>query len=113
VWSPGGGTAGAVHRGGCNVDLAKTDPPERSERAIWVDGAPTEPEPVRFDGLEGIRFADGTELRFIAESERARDDNLLLVRSKYRHLFGSFSGALPGLELESALGVMESHQALW
>ena len=71
------------------------------------------PTRCSFDGLQGVDFADGSRLRFGSESERARDDNLLLVRSRYRHRFGSFEGALPGIELAAGLGVMEEHSAVW
>jgi hypothetical protein len=37
----------------------------------------------------------------------------MLIRSRYRQPFGSFSGSLDGIELESGLGVMEFHEARW
>ena len=89
------------------------DPPERSERGIWLDGAPHEPRPVAFSGLEAIEFADGARLLFESESERARNDNLLVFRSRYRHRFGTFSGSLEGIELSEGFGVMEAHEAVW
>ena len=89
-------------------------PAERSERAIWIDGEPSEPGPVEFDGLEAIVFDDGARLDFEAEAERRRDENKLLMRYSYRQPFGTFSGSLPGgLALESGLGVMEHHDARW
>ena len=84
-----------------------------SERAVWVDGEPVEPDPVSFDGLAGVGFAGGGRLSFAPGSERARDDNFLVFRSSYRHLFGDFSGSLNGIELSEGLGVMEQHDALW
>ena len=89
------------------------DPPANSERGIWVDGEPSEPQRVSFDGLGAVEFSGGETLAFEAGSERARDDNLLLVRSRYRHLFGDFRGSLDGIELAEGLGVMEQHDALW
>ena len=68
---------------------------------------------MRFDGLDGVRFADGSRLDFEAGAERSRDDNFLLVRSSYRHRFGTFGGSLDGIELAAGRGVMESHDALW
>jgi hypothetical protein len=54
------------------------------------------------------------ELRFAAEAERRRHENLLLVRSRYRQPFGTFSGALPGgSRLASGWGVMEDHDVNW
>ena len=35
---------------GWNLVAGINDPPERSERAIWIDGEPFEPGPVEFDG---------------------------------------------------------------
>jgi hypothetical protein len=75
-----------------------------------VDGRPTEVDPVTF-APDLSRVGD---LAFSAEVERARHDNLLLIRSSYRQPFGTFSGQLPdGTELASGYGVMEVHDALW
>jgi hypothetical protein len=112
-WSAGVGTAADGRSVAWNLVEGINDPPERSERAIWLDGEPHEPAPVRFDGLEAIRFAAGSRLDFEGGAERSRDDNFLLVRSSYRHRFGSFSGSLDGVELREGRGVMESHDALW
>ena len=61
VWSwsagrraPDGRPVGRLEPGDAN------DPPERSERAIWVDGEPLEPGPVSFDGLDAVTFDDGS-----------------------------------------------------
>jgi hypothetical protein len=89
------------------------DPPRDSERSIWLDGQPAEPDPVGFSELDAIEFGDGARLEFSGESERARDDNLLLFRSTYRHRFGTFNGSLDGVEVGEGFGVMESHEALW
>lgn len=89
------------------------DPPRGSERAIWVDGEPSEPPPVRFRGIDGIDLGDAGALDFVPESDHARSDNYLLIRSRYRHRFGSFAGTLGGLTLASGLGVMEEHDARW
>ena len=113
MWSAGVGEAADGRSVAWNLVTGINDPPAGSERAIWVDGEPTEPAPVVFDGLDGIRFDDGSRLAFTAESERSRNDNLLLIRSRYRHLFGTFSGSLGGVELARAMGVMEEHSALW
>jgi hypothetical protein len=112
-WSAGVGTAADGRAVAWNLVEGINDPPERSERAIWVDGDPYEPAAVRFDGLDGVRFAEGSRLDFSAGAERARDDNFLLVRSTYRHRFGTFSGSFDGIDLAEGRGVMESHTALW
>jgi hypothetical protein len=113
MWSAGVGSATDGRALAWNLVSGINDPPSASERAIWVDGEPAEPAPVRFEGTEAIEFAGGARIEFAAESERARDDNLLILRSRYRHLFGTFSGSLDGIPLERGLGVMEEHSALW
>ena len=89
---------------------------------MWVEGEPHECAPVRFsEDLSEIACEDGARLRFSAEAERARRENLLIVRSEYRAPFGTFAGTLPGrlgaagapLELERGLGVVEHHRARW
>jgi hypothetical protein len=112
-WSAGVGRARDGRAVAWNLVAGINDPPRRSERSIWVEGTPSEPVPVSFTGLDSVEFADGARLSFGAESERSRDDNLLLIRSRYRHRFGTFSGSLDGIELEQAFGVMEEHEAVW
>lgn len=112
-WSAGVGSAADGRALAWNLVEGINDPPARSERAVWVEGEPHEPAPVSFEGLAAVRFAAGPALAFAAESERAHDENFLLVRSRYSHRFGSFSGALDGIELAAGLGVMEQHDALW
>lgn len=112
-WSAGVGRGADGSALAWNLVTGINDPPERSERAIWVDGVPREPRPVEFDDLDGIRFADGGEVAFAQRAERARNENLIVLRSRYAHRFGEFSGSLDGIELESGLGVMERHEALW
>jgi hypothetical protein len=114
-WSAGVGTAADGTPLAWNLVSGINDPPSGSERAVWVDGTPHEAGPVEFDpDLRRIRAADGSELRFDAEAERARRENLLLVSSDYRAPFGTFAGSLPGgIELASGRGVMEHHRARW
>ncbi len=112
-WSAGVGRATDGSDLAWNLVEGVNDPERDSERALWVGGEPSEPRPVAFDGLAGVGFRDGSRLAFSAESEHARDDNYLLLRSRYRHGFGSFSGSIEGVELPAGLGVMEDHQALW
>jgi hypothetical protein len=114
TWSAGVGRAVDGRSVGWNLVSGVNDPPRRSERAIWLDGRPSEPGPVIFDGLEAIAFEDGSRLEFAAEQERRREEKLLLVRYEYRQPFGSFSGTLPGgVELDHGLGVVEHHDAVW
>jgi hypothetical protein len=112
-WSAGIGRATDGRSLAWNLVEGINDPPASSERAIWLDGAPVEPAPVCFEGVAAIKFADGAELSFTPGSERARDDNFLIFRSSYRHLFGEFRGSLDGVELAEGLGVMEQHDAVW
>jgi hypothetical protein len=112
-WSAGVGRAADGRAVAWNLVEGINDPPRDSERAIWLDGQPHEPSPVAFSGLDAIDFADTGRLEFTGESERARDDNLIVFRSRYRHRFGTFSGSLEGVKLSEGLGVMERHEALW
>jgi hypothetical protein len=98
-----------------NLVQGVNDPPSGSERAVWVDGVPHEVPPVSFAAdLSQIAGEDGSKLHFEPEAQRARHENLLLVRSDYRAPFGTFSGTLPGgIELAHGLGVVEHHRARW
>ena len=112
-WSAGVGRAADGRALAWNLVEGVNDPPERSERAIWAEGEPYEPGPVAFDGMSGIAFSGGGSLKFDSESAHARDENFLLVSSRYRHRFGRFRGSLDGAELAEGLGVMEEHDAVW
>jgi hypothetical protein len=112
-WSAGVGESVEGRNLAWNLVEGINDPPRGSERAIWVDGEPAEPPPVRFRGLDGVDLDAAGSLDFTSESDHARDDNYLLIRSRYRHRFGSFAGTLGGLTLAAGLGVMEEHDALW
>jgi uncharacterized protein DUF2804 len=112
-WSAGVGRAADGRDLAWNLVEGVNDPERGSERGIWIGGEPAEPPPVAFDGLGAIGFRDGSRLRFASESEHARDDDYVLLRSRYRHRFGSFAGALDGVELAAGIGVMEEHDALW
>jgi hypothetical protein len=113
-WSAGVGTARDGRKIAWNLVTGINDPPISSERAIWVAGEPTEPGPVEFQGLDSIHFEDESRLNFSAETQRTHHEGIpLLARSDYDAPFGSFSGSLNGLRIESALGVMEAHDAIW
>jgi hypothetical protein len=114
-WSAGVGEAPDGTPLAWNLVSGVNDPAHGSERAIWVDGEPREASPVSFaEDLSSIRGEDGSELRFSAEAERSRSDELLVVRSEYRAPFGTFAGTLPGgIALARGLGVMEHHRARW
>lgn len=113
-WSAGIGVAADGRNVGWNLVAGINDPIENSERAIWIDGHPVEPKPVVFEGLDAVRFEDGGRLQFHdGGAERRRHDNFGLIRSDYIHRFGTFKGQLDDIELESAAGVMEEHDAVW
>ncbi len=114
-WSAGVGSSVDGAAVAWNLVSGVNDPPTQSERAVWVDRLPSEPAPVSFaDDLTAIACEDGSVLRFDAEAERSRRENLLVLSSDYRAPFGRFSGALPGgIELAGGLGVMEHHRARW
>jgi hypothetical protein len=109
-WSAGVGAAPDGRTLAWNLVNGVNDSATGSERTVWVDGRPTEVDPVSFEpDLSRVGA-----LSFSAEAERARKDNLLLVRSSYRQPFGTFSGRLPdGSELAHGFGVMEAHDAVW
>ena len=114
-WSAGVGRLEDGRSVGWNLVTGIHDSPEASERTIWVDGVPQEPAAVEFSPtLDGIRFADGAELRFTEWSAREDRTNALLMRSYYRQPFGTFEGALgEDLRLVDGYGVMEDHEVWW
>ena len=109
-WSAGVGVTVDGQAVAWNLVDGVNDQPEHSERTVWVDGVAREVGPVAF--AEDLSRVDG--LRFTAEATRAQDQNLLVVRSRYRQPFGTFAGTLPnGLQLAAGYGVMECHDVLW
>jgi hypothetical protein len=109
-WSAGIGRTSDGRELAWNLVSGVNDPAQHSERTIWVDGEPVESGPSAFAAdLSGV-----DELRFSSEAVRESNDNLLLVRSRYRQPFGTFSGLLPGgIELAEGYGVMEEHDVWW
>jgi hypothetical protein len=114
-WSAGVGESADGTALAWNLVAGVNDPLVGSERAIWIAGEPHEAPPVAFTAdLKRISCDDGSRLRFHAEAERARSENLLIFKSEYQAPFGSFSGSLPGsIALAHGLGVVEHHRALW
>lgn len=109
-WCAGVGTAEDGRALAWNLVEGVNDPAQASERTVWVDGVPRETGPVGIaPGLDAVG-----ELRFHAEASRQHRQNLLVVRSRYRQPFGTFSGALPdGPRLREGFGVMEDHDVWW
>jgi len=114
-WSAGVGTAADGRAVAWNLVTGIHDAPHASERTLWLNGEPREVGPVRFaPALDAITGLDGETLRFAQQAERAREDDLLILRSSYRQPFGGFTGVLPGgVELAEGSGVMERHTARW
>jgi hypothetical protein len=114
-WSAGVGEAPGGDALAWNLVTGVNDPPSGSERAVWIAGEPHEVARVSFaPDLSRISCDDGSELRFHAEAERSRRENLLIVSSDYRAPFGTFSGTLPGgIALARGRGVVEHHRARW
>jgi hypothetical protein len=120
-WSAGVGTDENGVALAWNLVAGVNDPPTGSERAVWVDGVPSETAPVRFAANlseivaeDGANAGEGSRLSFSAEAVRRRSENLLVLRSDYTAPFGVFGGTLPGgLRLASGLGVIEHHRAKW
>jgi Protein of unknown function (DUF2804) len=113
-WSAGVGTARDGRSFAWNLVAGINDPPASSERTIWVAGEPTEPGPVHFQGLDSIHFENESRLNFSAETQRSHHEGIpLFARSDYEAPFGTFTGSLMGLPVDSALGVMEAHDAVW
>jgi Protein of unknown function (DUF2804) len=109
-WCAGVGGDGHGRALAWNLVEGVNDPLAGSERTVWVDGLAREVSPVAFDpGLDGVGA-----LRFHAEASREHRQNLVVVRSRYRQPFGTFSGELPdGTLLHEGFGVMEDHDVWW
>jgi hypothetical protein len=109
-WSAGVGTDATGRAVAWNLVDGVNDPLRGSERTLWVDGVAEEVAPSRF--ASDLSSVD--DLAFAAEAVRERNENRLLVRSRYRQPFGTFSGRLPnGQELAEGYGVMEEHDVHW
>src|SRR4051794_25893992 len=115
VWSWSAGVGVSTDGGplAWNLVTGVHDAPAASERTLWVDARPVELPPVTFaDELSAIH-GDGLELRFSEWSAREDKTNALLLRSRYRQPFGTFTGSIAGVDLREGYGVMESHDVNW
>ena len=109
-WSAGVGRGTGGERVAWNLVEGVHDAPGGSERTVWVYGTPYEVGPVDF--APDLSAVGG--LAFSRWSERVDDTNRVLVRSRYRQPFGTFSGVLPnGIALVEGYGVMEWHDVRW
>lgn len=109
-WSAGVGTAESGAAVAWNLVVGVNDPTLNSERTVWIDGRALEAPPCVF----AADLSRVDDLSFHPESVRERHENRLLVRSRYRQPFGTFSGSLPsGDRLRVGYGVMEEHDVWW
>lgn len=109
-WSAGVGAAEDGSPVAWNLVDGIHDAPGASERRVWRGGEPVEVHPVEF--APDLSRVGGLEFRPWAQ--RCENVNLLVLRSRYRQPFGTFSGELPdGTRLREGYGVMEEHDALW
>ena len=114
-WSAGNGHTRDGRTVSWNLVTGVHDAPTDSERTVWVDRKPAEVGPVTFaPDLSQVTFSEGGSLQFTEWAAREEDMNMLLMRSRYRQPFGTFTGTLPGgLELAQGYGVMEEHDVRW
>jgi hypothetical protein len=109
-WSAGVGRSAAGEDVAWNLVEGVNDPPESSERTVWVGSHPHEVKPLAF----AADLSAVGDLTFHSEVVRASNQNFGVLRSRYRQPFGTFSGRLPGqIELASGYGVMEEHDVWW
>jgi len=125
-WATAGGRTLAGQAFGFNLARGVHDDVQGrfTENALWVDGMPAALPPVTFTPAPGLaawsmRSADGAvDLTFAPRGERGEDVNFLLVSSRYRQPFGTFSGQLRDargrqVQIADVPGVTEEHAALW
>lgn len=111
---------------GLNLARGVHDDPagQFTENALWVDGAPAALPPVSFGVGAGrtpwtIRSPDGAvDLTFTPRVERGEDAAWVVVSSRYRQPFGTFSGRLKdargrSVKVDGLPGVTEHHTAVW
>jgi hypothetical protein len=91
------------------------------ENAVWIDGELQAAGKVSFT-FQGsqplspwkIRSESGeVDLIFQPEGYRAQSIDLMLISSRYLQPFGTFSGRLRGVDVQSLAGVAEDHTARW
>jgi len=121
-WSAGVGTASDGRPIGWNLVEGIHDDPFVSERTVWIGGDAQAVGPVTFaedlseiasEPGTGVPAGGGVDLRFTEWSTREHSTNALIMSSTYRQPFGTFTGSLPGIELQTGYGVMEFHDVRW
>jgi hypothetical protein len=114
-WAAGAFTLEDGRQVAWNAITGLFDTDTNSERTIWIDGMGTEIRPVKFShGGNVVTFEDGSTLTFQPKAKLRKRVGLFLIKSKYEHAFGLYSGRLPGgFEVRNAVGVRERQDALW
>ncbi len=109
-WSAGVGRTDDGRRVGWNLVAGLHDSEPAGERTVWVDGEPHAVGHQEFaEDLSGVG-----DLHFAEWSAREENANFVVMRSRYRQPFGTFTGDLPGgLHLAEGCGVMEEHDVYW
>lgn len=115
TWSAGVGRGTGGERLAWNLVTGVHDVDGATELTLWVDGREREIGPVEFaPDLSSVSFSEGGRLSFDAWASRDDDTNLLIMRSRYRQPFGTFTGEFPGgPRLAEGYGVMEEHDVRW
>jgi hypothetical protein len=109
-WSAGVGVADDGRAVAWNLVTGVHDAPQASERTVWIDGEPREAGPAEF----AADLSRVGELEFSEWGAREDSTNVLVLKSRYRQPFGTFTGTLPdGTVLREGYGVMESHDVHW
>ena len=114
-WAAGAATGEEGESVAWNAIIGLFDTPKNSERTVWLGDVGTEIGPVVFsEDANNVTFAEGGGLTFHEEAVLRKRVGLFLIKSKYDHAFGVYSGTLPGgIEVKDAVGVRERQDALW
>lgn len=118
MWAAAAGTV-AGRRLGFNVSTGM-NAAGPGEDVLWWDGHPQPLEVEEFTrGESSWRLRGrGWSLEFVPDAERAAEERLGPVSSRYVQPIGRFSGSLPGpagepVAVQDVLGVTEEHVARW
>ena len=113
LWSAGVGGAPTAAPLAWNLVEGINDPPERQRAGDLARRRPARAAPGLLPRPRRDRVRRRRAARVRLRVGPARNENFLLIRSRYRHRFGTFSGSLDGLALAEGFGVMEEHDAVW
>jgi hypothetical protein len=123
-WASGGGLTENGRHTGFNFAQGMNET-GFTENAFWVNGKMAKVDSVHFDYARKnllapwkLKSTDGkVDLLFTPEGERAKNLNLLLIKSYYHQPFGTFTGTLSDgketYKLKEVYGFTEEHDAVW